>query len=132
MEAVVIYTLHKRQQEKKKRRQLSLLLNLLLLRRRDQIRTRHYLTRSCLQSYGSIEWHVLYANGSDDNLTNVISIPRRAFEYLLSHFSRYYIVKSGPLRRGRRPALEHKSTVLGLLLKLILQRVSFSINKTSV
>ena len=107
--------LHRRQYIRRRRLSI-LLLNLLLLRRRYQLRPRHYLTRSCLLSYDNIEWHKLFRDGSDVNLINVISLTRIAFEYLLPHFSRYYIIKAGNDRRGRRPALQHKSTVLALLL----------------
>jgi hypothetical protein len=96
---------------------LKVLYALLLKRKFLQIRFRSYLTSQGLQHPDLSSWHDLYANGSDINLLNTISLTRAAFEDLLASFSLYYSVNSGPGKSGRPRKLKLKSTVLGLLLQ---------------
>jgi hypothetical protein len=82
----------------------------LLKRKFLQIRFRSYFTTQGLQHPDLSSWHDLYANGSDINLLNTISLTRAAFEDLLASFSLYYSVNSGPGKSGRPRKLKLKST----------------------
>ena len=59
---------------------------------------------------------VLYKNGNDEALINVIGLNRRGFERLLKPFAKYYVVKYH-LGRGGRPTKVPKSQALGMLLQ---------------
>jgi hypothetical protein len=101
----------------RKRQKERHLKKLKLIRAKLSIRTRNYVTRQCLPPPNTIPWLKLYQDGSDENLINVISLSRAAFEVLLTAFSRHYIMSSGPGRSGRPRAIPLKSTVLGMLLQ---------------
>ena len=89
----------------------------LLIRRKLAIRTRSYLTISCLGNINHIPWRDFYRHGTDINLVNVISLTRASFEKLLTTFKRHYKTKSGKGRSGRPHRIVKKSTVLALLLQ---------------
>eukprot|EP00644_Phytophthora_capsici_P006057 jgi/Phyca11/97918/e_gw1.2.1384.1 len=90
---------------------------------RAAMRTRHYLTASCLDAPCAAAWMVLYKNGLDSNFLNATSLTRcltgviglttyrhvlhrPAFKHLLRRFARYNYIP--PARsRGRPPKLRY-------------------------
>jgi len=90
--------------------------HLLLLRRRMQLKTRNYLTTSCLIDPLYSSWHILHRYGDNKAFLACLGVDRAMFLELNNVFSFWYEVKSGPGRSGRPPKLSQKSSVLGLLL----------------
>ncbi|ETO70831.1 hypothetical protein F444_12742 [Phytophthora nicotianae P1976] len=82
---------------------------------RAAMRTRHYLTVSCLDVPCVAAWMALYKNGFDSNFLNATSLTRAAFKHLLRRFARYYYIP--PARsRGKPPKLRYHHQALGLVL----------------
>ncbi|KUF94740.1 pectate lyase D [Phytophthora nicotianae] len=65
---------------------------------RGAMRTRHYLTVSCMDVPCVAVWMALYKNGLDKNFINATSLTRAAFKTLLRRLARFYHLPSG---RGR-------------------------------
>ena len=89
---------------------------LVLLNLKSKIRLRNVLTTQCLITPDKSEWHQLYKFGSDENLISALSLNRYGFSKLLTVFSKFYTVLSGPGRKGRTPKLVDKSMILGMIL----------------
>ncbi|ETO77486.1 hypothetical protein F444_07323 [Phytophthora nicotianae P1976] len=82
---------------------------------RAAMRTRHYLTVSCLDTPCLAAWMALYRDGLDTNFINATSLTRAAFKKLLRRFSRFYHLPSAG-SRGRPPKLRYHHQALGLVL----------------
>lgn len=95
---------------------LNALRLLLLITEYSSIRSRNRLTADDVGDPMDSVWHRLYSRGNDTAFLNLMGLTRGAFMDLLGVFSDYYIVRSGPGRRGRPPKLCDKAMVLGLLL----------------
>ncbi|ETI42971.1 hypothetical protein F443_11989 [Phytophthora nicotianae P1569] len=80
---------------------------------RGAMRTRHYLTVSCMDVPCVAVWMALYKNGLDKNFINATSLTRAAFKTLLRRLARFYHLPSG---RGRPPKLRYYHQALGLVL----------------
>ena len=92
------------------------LLSLLCSKRKLQIRQRGYVHSSKLILPKDSPFEKLWNFGSDDEIIEMIGISRNAFLLLLKNFEKFYVVKSGPRKRGRPPRLYSKRLVLGLIL----------------
>lgn len=111
---IATFWLLKLQLLRKKRR-------LLLLRRRYQLRTRHYLTRECLQPVNDCAWSHLYNYGSDLSFLHVTSLTRAAFGKLHAQFRLFYMrPKCG---RGGRPEKVTSIQALGCILQYYTDRM---------
>ena len=58
----------------------------------------------------------MYRGGTDENLMNIIGLPRAAFDYRLSVLSCHYVISLVQGHPGRPAPLIHKNVVLALLL----------------
>lgn len=80
------------------------------------IKTRNYITSAALQEPSLSSGMRLYHHGGDRDYISAMGIDRATFSYLLQSFSQYYVVHSGPGRRGRPVKLLEKGAVLACLL----------------
>ena len=72
------------------------------LRLRDSLRRGYNIhSSSLLPSVVDCPWYILYANGSDDDFLNTVSLTRGSFDVLLREFAKHYEVSSGPGLPGR-------------------------------
>jgi len=89
----------------------------ILLRIRSSLRERNFIrsiSLPCDQEQSA--WYHIYSTRDVSTFISVVSIPPREFDDLLNSFAHYYIVKSGPGKRGRPPRVVAKHAVLALLL----------------
>ena len=82
------------------------------MRLRLVLRQHNYLTTEALINPSESAWHTLYASRSEGSFISTVSLDPESFDALLEHFDRYYIVKSGPGKRGRPPKLQSKHSVM--------------------
>lgn len=94
---------------------------LLLLKRKYQLRTRHYLTRECLQPVNDCAWSHLYLYGSDLSFLHVTSLTRDAFNKLHTQFKVYY--KRPKFASGGRPEKVTSTQALGCILQFYTDRM---------
>lgn len=88
-----------------------------LLRIRSLLRERNVVSSQSLPTdQEDSVWYKIYATQDTHAFISVVSVPPAAFALLLEKFEQYYIVKSGPGKRGRPPRVTHKHAVLALLL----------------
>jgi hypothetical protein len=93
------------------------LFQAILLRMRSLLRVRNVVSSTSLPvDQENSVWYTIYANRDAGTFINVVSIPPCSFDRLLSVFDRYYVVKSGPGKRGRPCRIVFKHAVLALLL----------------
>src|SRR5579862_8360389 len=76
------------------------------------LQNRNYITTAGLQKPSLTSRQYLYLHGTDSNYMSAIGINHITFNYLLYHFSDFYIVLSGPGQPGRPSRLFSKSTIL--------------------
>ncbi|KAF4042402.1 putative DDE Tnp4 domain-containing protein [Phytophthora infestans] len=67
-----------------------------------ELKVRHRLTASCLGVPHLSAWTLLYTYGTDENLLNVTTLTREAFNELLARFAGCYTIHK-PGRVGGRP-----------------------------
>ncbi|TPX78709.1 hypothetical protein CcCBS67573_g00088 [Chytriomyces confervae] len=106
--------LRRRRIQREQQRKLQILLA--LCRISASIRTRNRLVRRSLGDANQSSWHNLYHDDHDGSFICATSLNRESFEVLLEEFSKHYVVRSGPGKKGRPRKMTEKSTVLGLLL----------------
>lgn len=80
------------------------------------IRTRNPITSAGLRDPSTTSGQHLYLHGTDSDYITDMAFDRSTFNYILDIFSSFYVVSSGPGRRGRPPKLSSKGTVLACLL----------------
>ncbi|TYZ63552.1 hypothetical protein PybrP1_003331 [[Pythium] brassicae (nom. inval.)] len=102
------------------------------------MRSRHYLTASCLVTPSDSAWATLYERGSDLNFLNKTSLTRRGlfvrgvesrahansravlyrsvFHKLLARFAAFYPIKTWRPRGGKPPKIRLHHQVLDILL----------------
>ncbi|KAJ3290359.1 hypothetical protein HDU76_007402 [Blyttiomyces sp. JEL0837] len=88
----------------------------MLRRQRLTVQNRHYLVSSSLGHAYQSHWHTLRQDADDRSYMNVMGLTVAAFEELFIRFAPFYIVKSGPGKKGRPTRLVDKRSALGLLL----------------
>jgi hypothetical protein len=109
---ILAFSALQRQRELERQRQLAILLRI-----RSSLRVRNVIRSISLpHDQEQSAWYLIYSNKDASTFVSVVSIPPCAFDDLLSHFARGYIVKSGPGKRGRPPRIVAKHAVLALLL----------------
>ncbi|ETP23156.1 hypothetical protein F441_03681 [Phytophthora nicotianae CJ01A1] len=81
-----------------------------------ELKTRHRLTAACLGVPHLSAWSLLYKYGTDENLLNVTTLTRSAFNELLARFAGFYHIHRPRRDGGRPPKLTEHHQVLGLLL----------------
>ncbi|KAJ3386503.1 hypothetical protein HDU80_000379 [Chytriomyces hyalinus] len=74
-----------------------------------------YRSRRSLGDANQSSWHNLYHDNHDGSFISATSLNRESFEVLLEEFSKHYVVRSGPGKKGQPRKMTEKSTVLGLL-----------------
>eukprot|EP00644_Phytophthora_capsici_P004429 jgi/Phyca11/109811/e_gw1.17.630.1 len=114
----LVFLLQFKQQLQKRQRRTRLKRLASLLRLRMLIRERNYVTSRSLALNAYCAWAVMYKARCEKTFINTVSIPPDAYNALLAVFSRHYLVKSGPSRRGRPSRFVSKNHVLACLLHL--------------
>lgn len=93
------------------------LFRAILLRMRSLLRVRNVVSSTSLPvDQEQSVWYTIYSNRDESTFIQVVSIPPSSFDRLLSAFDRFYVVKSGPGKRGRPCRIVFKHAVLALLL----------------
>ncbi|KAF4147560.1 hypothetical protein GN958_ATG03250, partial [Phytophthora infestans] len=89
-----------------------------LLRLRMLVCVRNYLTTASLMSNVCCVWTYMYKSRCEKSFINTVSFDPDTYDLLLQAFSRHYIVRSGPSRRGRPRRFVSKNNVLACVLHL--------------
>ncbi|KAJ8558685.1 hypothetical protein ON010_g8765 [Phytophthora cinnamomi] len=113
--ALAIFQAAQRHQERHRNQNRAKKL-LALMRIRITLRERNYLIANVLISPSESLWSVMYEAQDDSAFLVAVSLPVKEFNLLLAAFSRHYIVKSGPGKRGRPAQLISKNNVLACVL----------------
>jgi hypothetical protein len=104
------------------------LVFLVLLRLRMLVRERNDLSSAALLSDQSMcPWYQTYQSRHAGSFIVLVSLPPGPFDYLLSRFSRHYVVQSGAGRRGRPPRVHAKHCVLAMLLSFYTNPCEYAI-----
>ena len=102
---------------------------LVLLRLRMLVRERNDLSSVALLANQSMcPWYHTYHSRHEGSCVVLVSLPPGPFDYLLSRFSRHYIVHTGAGRRGRPPRVHAKLCVLAMLLSFYTNPCEYAIH----
>ncbi|OWZ01523.1 hypothetical protein PHMEG_00027068 [Phytophthora megakarya] len=88
----------------------------ILLRLRMLVRERNYVTAASLLLNAYCAWAHMYRARCRKSFINTVSIDPVTYDMLLKVFSRHYVIKSGPSKRGRPRRFTTKNNVLACLL----------------
>ncbi|EGZ11652.1 hypothetical protein PHYSODRAFT_515931, partial [Phytophthora sojae] len=97
------------------------------IRMRMLIRERNYITTAALTSNAVCAWTFMYKSRCEKSFINTVSLLPHTYGMLLEVFSRHYVVKSGPSRRGRPRRFVSKNNVLACLLHTYTAAVELSV-----
>ncbi|OWY94906.1 LOW QUALITY PROTEIN: hypothetical protein PHMEG_00035234 [Phytophthora megakarya] len=88
----------------------------ILLRLRMLVRERNYVTAAALLSNAYCAWAHMYRARCRKSFVNTVFIDPVTYDMLLKVFSRHYVIKSGPSKRGRPRRFTTKNNVPTCLL----------------
>ena len=100
----------KRKGSRERAKRIAMLLRVLVM-----LRERYYLTTTALKTPSACAWNTMYQSRDTGSFLVMVSLSPRAYDNLLVVFSRHYVVKSGPSRRGRPPRMQNKNNVLACI-----------------
>ena len=90
-------------------------LKFLYLKKKLSIKTRNYVTCSCLRQVNDSDWMHIYKCADESSFVNLTSLTRDSFKKLLVEFAKYYKINTA--RKGGRPSkLLYHHQALGCIL----------------